>query len=45
MSNKITKYEGLLDRSAFQKEMHTPTGNPGDMNDPKNILYSVHQTR
>ena len=43
MSNKISKYEGLLDNSQFQKEMHTPTGTIGDINDQRNVLYSVHQ--
>lgn len=43
MSNKISKYEGLLNGSEFQREMHTPTGKVGDVNDPKNVLYSVHQ--
>ena len=43
MSNKISKYEGLLDTSDFQKEMHTPTGKIGDVNDQRNVLYSVHQ--
>ena len=43
MTNKINKYEGLLDGSSFQREMHTPTGAQGDMGDKRNILYSVHQ--
>ena len=43
MSNKINKYENLLDSSVVQKEMHLPTGNPGDLNDKNNVLYSVHQ--
>ena len=43
MANKINKYEGLLTKSDFQKEMHTPTGKAGDMGDNKNVLFSVHQ--
>ena len=43
MSNKINKYEGLMDSSEFQREMHRPTGKAGDASDPANILYSVHQ--
>ena len=43
MSNKINKYENLLDSSVVQKGMHLPTGNPGDLNDKNNVLYSVHQ--
>ena len=43
MSNKISKYEALLDNSQFQREMHTPTGKVGDINDQRNVLYSVHQ--
>lgn len=43
MSNKLNKYENLLDSSVVQKEMHLPTGNPGDLNDKNNVLYSVHQ--
>jgi len=43
MSNKLNKYENLIDSSVVQKEMHLPTGNPGDLNDKNNVLYSVHQ--
>lgn len=43
MTNKINKYEQLLENSKIQKEMHTPTGKVGDIDDPRNVLYSVHQ--
>ena len=43
MANKINKYEGLMVKSDFQREMHTPTGKTGDINDKRNVLYSVHQ--
>ena len=43
MATKLTKYENLIESSDIQKEMHLPTGSPGDVNDSRNILYSVHQ--
>lgn len=41
--SKIDKYEGIIKNSVVQSEMHLPTGKKGDINDQKNILYSVHQ--
>ena len=38
MSNKLNKYENLLDASVVQKEMHLPTGNDGDVNDKNSVL-------
>lgn len=41
--SKIEKYEKQINESKVQEEMHLPTGKKNDMNDQKNILYSVHQ--
>lgn len=43
MSSSLAKYEALIEKSTLQKEMHLPTGKPGDLADKRNILYSVHQ--
>tara|TARA_B100001093_G_scaffold465574_1_gene483346 strand:- start:518 stop:1882 length:1365 start_codon:yes stop_codon:yes gene_type:complete len=43
MVSKINKYEEQIKESRILKHMHLPGGKEGDLNDPKNTLYSVHQ--
>lgn len=43
MVTKLSKYEDQLSSSRTLKNMHLPGGKDNDLNDPKNIMYSVHQ--
>ena len=43
MTNKLHKYELQIRDSPISRNMHLPTGKKGDIEDPKNTLYSVHQ--
>lgn len=43
MSNKMNKYEELVQKSKTHQYMHSPGGKPDDLNDSKNNLHSVHQ--
>lgn len=43
MASKLNKYEDQLSTSRTLKNMHLPGGKDGDLNDPKNTMYSIHQ--
>ena len=43
MATKLIKYENNLNQSNTLRHMHLPTGKEGDLKDPKNTLYSIHQ--
>jgi|TARA_R110001632_G_scaffold114532_2_gene225861 hypothetical protein len=43
MVSKLNKYEEHLGASRTLKNMHLPGGKDGDLNDPKNTMYSIHQ--
>ena len=43
MATKLIKYQNNLNQSNTLRHMHLPTGKEGDLKDPKNTLYSVHQ--